>query len=285
MAEDEKLLSQIKALFITVRPANVIITFISVWVAALLSKPFSEIPALQVSLGALAAALIGAYGNVHNDILDIEVDRINRRERPLPQGMVSTRTAGVFAALLVAAGIAIGWFLGTAPFLITFTAAFLLFLYNYRLKMVPLWGNLTVSFLTALAFVFGGVLSGNPAGGTIPAVLSLFFHFSREMVKDIDDLKGDSQRPGITFVQKFGVLRARNTAIISLVMLILLIPIPYFAHYYKIAYLYISLIGVVIPVLWVVWSLLMYKNPNYRQISNILKTGMVFGLIALMAGR
>lgn len=238
-----------------------------------------------MSLGALASALIAAFGNVHNDILDIEVDRINQRQRPLPQGIISVKTAAAFALLLVLSGIAIGVFLGLFPALITFTAASLLFLYNYRLKMIPLAGNLAVSLLTALAFIFGGVLSGNPAGGVIPALFSLFFHFSREMVKDVEDLKGDSTRTGATYALKYGEKSARNMAAVSLSILVLIIPLPYLAHFYKIAYLYISLIGVVLPVLWIIRSLLKVENLNYRRISTILKLGMVLGLIALIAGR
>ena len=272
-------------MIVTARPVNLLITFISVWAAAWLSAPFPELAVLNVSLGALAAGLIAAFGNVHNDLLDLEVDRINQRQRPLPQGIIPVRTAAGFAVILALSGILLGVCLGLFPAIITFTAALLLFLYNYRLKMIPLAGNLTVSLLTALAFIFGGVLSGNAAGGIIPAVFSLFFHFSREMVKDVEDLKGDSARTGATYALKYGAKSARSLAAVSLAILVLIIPLPYFAHFYKIAYLYISLAGVVLPVLWVIRSLLKAENLNYRRISGILKLGMALGLIALIAGR
>jgi len=48
---------------------------------------------------------ITAAGNVFNDLCDLEIDRINRPDRPLPSGKVSPRAAGALAAALFAAGL------------------------------------------------------------------------------------------------------------------------------------------------------------------------------------
>ncbi|NQS98927.1 MAG: geranylgeranylglycerol-phosphate geranylgeranyltransferase [candidate division Zixibacteria bacterium] len=274
-----------KAVFKLSRPVNALITAASVWVAALLAKDFAELNPLTVTLGAVAACLIAAAGNIHNDICDIEIDRINRPGRPLPQKEISLSTAGLFSALFGLAGIVIGLILGPLPLLITASAAFLLFAYNARLKMTALWGNICVSFLTALAFIFGGVLAGNIKGGLIPAVFSLFFHFSREMVKDMEDYTGDSARPGATFARKYGIGAAGRTAVLALVLLLLIVPLPYFAHFYNIYYLIVSLLGVETILLWAIYILIKGDTNKLRILSNILKFGMFIGLIALFLGR
>ena len=276
---------KISAIFRLTRPVNVLITILSVWIAALLSAELNGLNYAVVFIGALAAGVIAAGGNIHNDILDIEIDRVNRPERPLPQKELSLRTAGIFSIIFVAAGIGTGAALGIQEFLITLTAAVLLFLYNQRLKMTVLWGNLTISLLTGLAFIFGGVLAGNPLGGIIPAVFSLFFHFSREIVKDVEDFPGDSVRSGETFVMKYGINAARKTAVVSLLILFIIVPLPYFAKFYKIGYLLCSIITVEAPLLWVVVNLCIFDKTKIRRLSQILKFGMVMGLVSLFLGR
>ena len=274
-----------KALFKITRPLNVLITMISVWVAALLAKDFTAIDPLIVSLGALAAGLIAAAGNIHNDVCDLDIDRINRPRRPLPRGEISPLRAVVFAGIFGLGGIVIGAALGIIPYLITLVAATLLYVYNKYLKMTPLWGNITVSLLTALAFIFGAFLAGRIEGGLIPAVFSLFFHFSREMVKDTEDYTGDSARIGSTFAQKYGRKSASMTAIAVLIILIIIIPLPFIAQFYNIYYLIVSTIGVILPLIWVIYALFQGKVEKLRLVSNILKLGMVMGLAALFAGK
>ena len=260
-----------------------VITFASVWIGAVLAAGLGVIDPVRVTLGALAAGFIAAAGNVHNDICDIDIDRINRPERPLARGDADSSIAGMFAYFLAGTGIGIGILLGTAPLLIVITAVVLLYLYNSHLKMTVLWGNLAVSLLTALAFIFGAVLADNVAMGVVPAVFSLFFHFSREVIKDIEDLKGDAIRRGSTFAMKYGSDSAAGLAAGSLLTLMLLIPLPYLANLYEIEYILVCLFGVELPVAVVVYRLLR-KKPDYRQMSGLLKFGMVMGLIALLVG-
>ncbi|MDC1142567.1 UbiA family prenyltransferase [Planctomycetota bacterium] len=50
-------------------------------------------------LGTLAAALLNAASNAFNQIFDLDIDRINKPDRPLCTGVLSSTTAGVFAML------------------------------------------------------------------------------------------------------------------------------------------------------------------------------------------
>jgi len=268
-----------------IRPLNAAMTAAAVCAAAFISAPAGDVEWIQVILGALAAGLIAAGGNVHNDVLDMEVDRINRPDRPLPRGLVSKKEASNFAVILFAGGILIGYALGLVPSVITLAAALTLMVYNHKLKMTPLAGNIAVSLLTGLAFVFGGVLTGNVKGALIPAGFSLFFHFSREMVKDIQDCEGDKVRSGATFAQKYGSRTAALTAADSMGILLIMVPLPYFAHLYDFKYLMVSSLGVELPLLWAIYTIMKREVSNLGTISKILKIGMVMGLISLIAGR
>ena len=243
-----------------------------------------ELEFARVGLGAIAAALIASAGNAHNDVCDLEVDRVNRPDRPLPRGEVSPSAAVVFAFLLAAGGIIIGACLGIVPLVITAAAAVMLFVYNVRLKMTILRGNITVSLLTALTFILGAVLAGKPEGGLVPAVFSLLFHFSRELVKDMEDFAGDTARPGATFVLRYGLNRSAVTAAAILSLLFFIVPIPFFANLYNINYLIVSALGVETVLAWTVYRLLRSRGVELRRLSSALKFGMVMGLIALYTG-
>ena len=55
------------------------------------------------------AAVVALYaaGMVLNDVCDLELDRVERPERPLPSGAVSVSTAATVGAALLAAGVAL----------------------------------------------------------------------------------------------------------------------------------------------------------------------------------
>ena len=97
------------------RPFNCLITAFSVGVGALPSGGLAVSP--QVVAAAASAALIAAAGNVYNDLRDLEIDRINRPNRPLPSGRMSTRAAATQAATLGLAGWLLSFWL--SPYLWT----------------------------------------------------------------------------------------------------------------------------------------------------------------------
>lgn len=55
------------------------------------------------------SALLYCAGMVLNDVFDVEVDRRERPQRPLPSGRISLRTARILGFALLLAGLAAGW--------------------------------------------------------------------------------------------------------------------------------------------------------------------------------
>lgn len=96
-------------------------------------------------LAALLAASSGLYlaGIVLNDVFDVEIDRHERPQRPLPSGRVRVRTAALFGAELLLVGTALGWLAGylvgnsTCGAVATLLAAAVL-LYDGWAKTTPL---------------------------------------------------------------------------------------------------------------------------------------------------
>ena len=128
----------------------------------------------------------------HNDIANLEEDRINRPDAPLVTGAVSINTARAVAYGSLALGAVAAVPLGPLPLAIYATAAVLGTLYNAKLKRVPVLGNFVVAFLTSMTYIYGMAAAGGTA--TILVLLflsSLAANLGREFVKTAMDYEGD----------------------------------------------------------------------------------------------
>jgi geranylgeranylglycerol-phosphate geranylgeranyltransferase len=144
-------------------------------------------------MAAISAALTAAAGNVVNDIYDKESDKINHPERPLAKGVIKNNEAWAEYFVLTLAAILISALINQVAFAIVVLTSVLLYLYSTRLKKIPLLGNITIAYLTGLAFVYGGVAVNNVKSAYVPAVFAFIINLIRELVKDIQDMEGDKK--------------------------------------------------------------------------------------------
>jgi len=258
---------------------NCIITSVSVLVGAWIAR--------QVALsGALViAALIGftvcAFGNLINDIKDIEIDRINNPMRPLPAGKVKKNIIWFMAFACMVISSTVSFFLGRIPFIIVIAAIVMLIFYSVFLKKTVL-GNITVALIAGLSFIFGGVIASNMLA-LIPAIFSILIHMPREIVKDVMDMKGDRMTGAATLPIMLGPPRAYIISAIFLGLLCLVLPIPYIAGMLGAAYMIIILAGAYPLLVYMIW-LLLRKPPatTLPLISNLIKASMIVGLLAMI---
>ena len=276
----EKLTATIKL----IRPVNFLITFISVIVAAVICLP-DKSPVVNVFIAAIAASLVMASGNIINDIFDLEIDKINRPERPLPSGKISNKEALVLYFIFLLLSFICSWFINLPAFLIVVVSTFILYLYSKYIKRIPLVGNIIVAFLTGLVFIYGGFVVDNPKAAIVPALFAFLINLIREVVKDMEDINGDRMIGVITLPIKFGFQKSRVLILVITIFLVLFTLYPFLIQFYKIEYILIVMI-IVNPIL--VYSLkLLFKNQSVgslSKISNLLKLDMVFGLIAIYFG-
>ncbi|MCK4754469.1 MAG: geranylgeranylglycerol-phosphate geranylgeranyltransferase, partial [Calditrichia bacterium] len=252
------------------RPANVIISFLTIIIAAELAwglDPFNN-----VLLAALSAALITMGANVINDYYDIEIDRINKPNRPLAAGTVSKKTAFIYFIFVYFLAWCLAIYINVWMFLIAFMTSIILFFYSFRLKRTVLWGNLTVSFATAIAFVYGGVAVGHYKETFFPAAFAFLFHLGREILKDIQDMEGDKQAGADTFPVKYGISRSIGLISVDFILLVFLTAIPYILGIYSIRYFMIICFGIYPVLLFVLFRSRKDSDPaNLGFLSNLLK--------------
>ncbi|MCU0343327.1 MAG: geranylgeranylglycerol-phosphate geranylgeranyltransferase [Ignavibacterium sp.] len=276
-----KILSYLKI----TRPINVLITFFVVVVAILISQK-EQTDLYTILLASIAASLVAAAGNIVNDIYDIESDKISHPKRPLVLSEISIKEAWYLYISLSFISIFIAASLKPILLVIVIISTILLFIYSAYLKKLPLIGNITVAFLTWLAFIYGGYVTGNPGAAIVPAGFAFLINLIREIVKDIQDVEGDKKAGESTFPIKYGFQKSKFLIVISAIILILYTFYPFMTQLYKIEY-FIVVMVFVNPLLVLTLKILYdSKNENNLSVvSNMLKLNMVLGLIAIYLGK
>ncbi len=141
---------------------------------------------------ALSTILIAAGGYAINDYYDVKIDLINKPERVVVGKTLSRRSVLLFHSLNSMAGTALGFILSWPIGVVNFTSAFLLWLYSNALKRMPFVGNFAVALLTGMSILVVNLLFTPLL--TLVVVYALFAFFMtliREIIKDMEDLKGD----------------------------------------------------------------------------------------------
>jgi 4-hydroxybenzoate polyprenyltransferase len=145
----------LKPYFILMRPANIITAIADILagisVAGLLTQGFSP------AMGALVLATIGLYGGgvVYNDIFDIELDRIERPERPLPSGQVSLTQAHLLGSGLLLMGILAGFWVSIPSGVIAIIIAVLALNYDKFAKHHQIFGPLNMGLCRSFNLLLG----------------------------------------------------------------------------------------------------------------------------------
>ena len=278
------LLKKILAVYKIIRPLNFIITLVSIIVAYVISKKGADF-SLEILLAAFSGALAGAAGNVINDYYDIETDKINKPKRVLPSGDLTDKGTLFLYMILVLLSLDLALWAGWQSFVVVFISTGIIFLYSYKLKKVPLLGNIVVSIMTGMAFIYGAIVAGNIMGGLIPAAFALLINFIREIVKDIEDIEGDEKAGIRTFPIVTGVKPAIRIAGVTVIALIILTVVPFIFNIYKIEY-FILIMLAVNPLLVVIFKLLISidSKADIGKVSSLLKLAMVSGLAAIYMG-
>lgn len=272
----------IPALLALCRPLNCLITALSVWVGAFAAG--SRWPFPEIGWAALAAALIAGAGNAFNDVVDLEIDRINRPRRPLPSGRLSRAAALAESGCLATGGAAIALWLGPETGAIALAVTLLLGLYSLYLKRSALWGNLLVSGVAAVAFPYGALAAGTLGRSWVPAGFAFLFHLGREILKDLEDVEGDRAAGARTLPLRLGLRASARLAASIYLLLIAFTLVPWMSGIY--GWSYLALVAGVDSVAgYAIWRLLRDPQvPADASLSRLLKVGMLLGLLAVVAG-
>lgn len=197
--------------------------------------PISLEGLVPVILGAVMAASLNAASNGINQIFDIEIDRVNKPERPLPSGRLSLRTAWSVTIAFYGISLFLSWFIAPTGahqcFFIVLIASLCTILYSappIRTKRFLLLSNFTIALPRGALLVVAGWSAVRDIVHPEPWYLSLIFGafiFGAATTKDFSDIEGDKKGGCNTLPVCYGVKKAAYITALFFVFPFLLIPL------------------------------------------------------------
>jgi len=277
-------LARFGAYLALIRPPNTIMIGLGVVIGEAIG--IGVLPGIREAVfGFLTASLMMAGTMVANDVYDVEIDRVNSPQRPLPSGTVKTRDAAALAVALSAVAIGFAALLNLWTFLTALLALALMIYYNTRGKKTGLVGNAVVSFNVALPFFYGGLAVNSIRPLLfIFSVVAFFANFGREVAKGIVDVKGDSLRQVRTLAVVRGAKSAAFAAAGLFVTAVLFSFLPPFLE--SISWLYFPpVILADVGFLYSAYKLVGNQSPeNVRAVKGHVLVWMLLGLVGFLLG-
>lgn len=240
----------------------------------------------------LGTICIAAAGNVINDILDVEIDWINKKDRVVVGVLISLKSAwGLYFFLNIAALVGAIYGRSIDLFSFFFGAIVLLYFYSTLWKRQALIGNVVVAFLcTWVVFEFWwfsyASLTDYWQGILLAYMIFAFLStLARELVKDVEDMEGDKLQGCQTVAIQKGLPFVKKIILILLrFLLILLIVEAYFLYTYSAYLAFVYLItALVLPLFYMLRIVHQAeKTADFSRISRLLKAYMLLGLLLLL---
>ncbi len=238
----EKKTGPLKTLVDLCRPFTMLAPAVGVYAGAMMAAG-GKLPSAMCIVAAIAGGLLNAASNALNQVTDLDIDRVNKPDRPIPSGRMSVGTASAIAALLYIVCLLAAYFaIGPAFFLVIVIGAALSLAYSMppvRTKNNPWLANPTMAIPRGILLILAGYvaqleLTTQPASFgeifTHPApwaagVIMFLFLVGAASTKDFADIEGDAAHGARTIPVVLGVKRAAWFIAPFFVVPFLLIPI------------------------------------------------------------
>jgi len=230
----------------------------------------------------LASSLTIASGYIINNFYDSKKDLINRPNKSMLDRLVSQKTKLYVYFSLNFFVVLIACFVSFRAVVFFSAYIFLIWFYSHKIKKYPIIGNLLAAFLAVLPF-FGILLYYKNFYEVI------FFHASflflllliREMIKDLENIKGDLANGYQTIPIVYGEWISKK--VIVILLLLTIIPVYFLVNIYDVGYMDIYFyIGFIVMIFF---GLQLWKSDTkeqFLQLHNILKMLIVAGVFCIV---
>ncbi|MHA4810619.1 geranylgeranylglycerol-phosphate geranylgeranyltransferase [Flavitalea flava] len=254
----------------------------------------------------VSSILIAAAGYIINDYFDLNIDRFNKPERLVIDKIIKRRWAIVWHWILSGIGVLLGFYVSWKlrnPIvgLANLGCVVLLWFYSTTFKRKLLIGNVVISLLTAWVIlvlyicefrfgifrdpVFHQKLSRAFKFAVLYGGFAFILSLVREVVKDIEDMGGDSRYGCRTMPIVWGVNPAKVFAGTWLVVLIgSLIVIQFYALQYGWwLILFFCIFLLILPLIWILRKLYEAQiSKDYHSLSSLIKGVMLIGILSML---
>lgn len=269
-----------------IRPINCVMMGIAVIVGAVLANPnIANNFEASLAYGFVTGFMLTAASMTMNDYYDRQIDSINEPNRPIPSGLIKPREALIFAAILSMVGFAAAYMTNT-PCLETAIVAWIVFAaYTAFGKKSGLPGNLLVSTVVAIPFIYGmAIVAEVKLNVLLFASMAFLSNTGREITKGIVDVEGDATANVKTLAVRCGAKKAAIAAASFYVFSILLSPVPWLLN--LVSFWFIPIVFLFDVGLAALSFMLLkdYSRENARRIKNNVLLWFIIGLLAFIIG-
>ena len=260
---------------------NLIIIALAQYLTAAFLIDFNTIFDPRLFVLSVSTVLIAAGGNTINDYYDVKIDLINKPHRVIIGKSITRRYAILFHTLLSMAGVFLGFLLSWKIAAVNFLSATLLWWYSNTLKRKPFIGNFVVALLTGVAIWLVDSLykTGHLLIITY-ASFAFFITLIREIIKDMEDMRGDLTFGCQTLPIVWGMRKTKQAIYIILALFLSTILLLNFLYdNLPIRYLMLFLF---IPMLWFVVRLVRADTrKDFAWLSGFCKIILLLGILSM----
>ncbi|MCL7765291.1 geranylgeranylglycerol-phosphate geranylgeranyltransferase [Polaribacter sp. Z014] len=275
------------SLLSVIRGYNILVLILAQYLAAIfIFSPQKKLRSIVFDVDLLyiilASICVVAAGYIINNFYDVQVDRINR---PLKTGIDNYVKQSVKLKLyftLNFLGFIFGLLISGRAALFFAIYIFAIWFYSHKLKKYPFTGLVSATVLTILPFFAVFVYFKNFSKIIFVHAVFLFLVLMvRELLKDLQNMKGAIINDYETFPVFYGEKKTKQLSIFLLVLTLfpVVILFSYPALSYMRFYFYFALI-VLIFLGFYLWN--STETKQYRMMHNVLKILLLIGVFSLI---
>ncbi len=274
------------SLLSVVRGYNIAVIVLAQYLAAIFifspEKPLKDIVLnLDLYFIVLATICVIAAGYIINNFYDSRTDRINKPIKSKIDSIVGQETKIRIYFLLNFIGFVFGFLVSWRAALFFAFYIFLIWLYSHKLKKYPLTGLFSAAILSILPFFVIFVYYKNFSTLIFTFAAFLFFVLMiRELLKDLENIKGDIVQDYQTIAVKYG--ERFTKLLITFLVVLTLNPVYFLWKYPEIGMMkyYFYLVGLFsLPFLFFVWKARTKKD--YVILHSLVKLVILLGVLSI----
>ena len=285
--KNKHLLLKIVTMFSVIRGYNIPIIALAQYLSAIFilapeKRALSVLLDFNLFIIVIVSSLTIASGYIINNFYDSEKDLINRPNISQLDRLVSQKTKLKVYFTVNFIVFLLSFFVSFRAVLFFSAYIFLIWFYSHKLKKMAIVGNMTAAFLAVLPFFAIFLYYKN----TYPQIFAhanflFLLLIIREIIKDLENIKGDIANDYQTIPVMFGESTAKK--IITLLTVLTIIPIYFLVEIFEVGYMdiyfYMSLI-ILIFFLQKLWK--SNSKPDYLKLHNMLKFLVVSGVFCIV---
>ncbi len=270
-----------------VRGYNIAVIVLAQYLAAIFifspEKPLKDIIFnLDLYFIVLATICVIASGYIINNFYDSKTDRINKPIKSKIDSIVGQETKIRIYFLLNFIGVLFGFLVSWRAALFFAFYIFLIWLYSHKLKKYPLTGLFSAAILSILPFFAVFVYYKNFSTLIFTFAAFLFFVLMiRQLLKDLENIKGDMVQNYQTIAVKYG--ERFTKMLITLLVLLTLNPVYFLWKYPEIGMMkyYFYIVGLFsLPFLFLVWKA--SSKRDYLILHSLVKVVILLGVLSII---